>query len=726
MRRVLSAVIAALFLCVPIAAHAAGRVIVYPGQNPLSEQQNQQQRFHRLAVGTWIWNALGSNTAAGGVYANLSVVPNGGMYVAVQPTQANTLGSLYQIGVDDSATVPSGSSWTPNIAADSTQIVLQGLQSSPSGSLGPIVAPSSGLLQYYLVEAQLQTVDTDSQTISFINSNRTPSTRTVNTERMDEIVYQLKAGMAAASPTVPTVDTGWIPIATVLVPSGVSSITTGMVAAEPAFQGFIATGSNVSLAGLTLSTQSAGCLQVDSSHVVSSQPCTSGLGTVTGTSPINATTSAGVSTVTCTTCVTNVTATGNLSSTGGTTPQVKMTAAPSFTSVTASTATVNGNATIPNSGTATASANYGSQGAFQAQSSLWNGTSAVLHTWGVQTDTSGNLLFQWDAVPKLTLDSSGNLTATSFIGSGSGLTNLPLNQFSGLTANTCVRASSATTIASAAADCVTGLTPGSGIAVGTGTTPSVSIANNGVTQAQVLNGYIDLSSAQTVGGNKTFLNTLTFNNAPSSSNGYLSGSSTYGPTSATIAGPLSATTVAYTLPMGTSPFNSFTWVCGFAGGCGFQANTLACVQGVTCNLFDFQTVSSTNLIGADTSGNLGVRGNVTAANFFNGSRREWKFDIHPLNFDAVGVLKNLDLVSYRYKPDHGNPNDWKIGYIANDAPVMLSGQKHDHFDAGALATVDAKAILQLSHRVDGLEAMVKRLCRQKKNRREAVCRAFAH
>jgi hypothetical protein len=115
---------------------------------------------------------------------------------------------------------------------------------------------------------------------------------------------------------------------------------------------------------------------------------------------------------------------------------------------------------------------------------------------------------------------------------------------------------------------------------------------------------------------------------------------------------------------------------------------------------------------------------LTAANFFNGSRRAYKFDIHKLNFDALGILKETDWASYRYKPKYGDPKDKKIGFIADDTPAILSGQQHNHFDAGALATVDAQAILQLSRRMDGLESMVRTLCKEKKNRKEAVCRVY--
>lgn len=97
-------------------------------------------------------------------------------------------------------------------------------------------------------------------------------------------------------------------------------------------------------------------------------------------------------------------------------------------------------------------------------------------------------------------DGSQNLTSTcGILDTANGGTGA--NSF---TSGRCVRSSSATVFASAAGDCVTGLTAGTGITVGSGTTPSVGISNGGVGQAQVLNGYVDTSTTQSVNAVKNF------------------------------------------------------------------------------------------------------------------------------------------------------------------------------------------------------------------------------
>src|SRR5579875_1590755 len=322
MRRVILAVLCALSLTiVPHVSLADSRVVVYPGQVPLSEQTNLNVRFARLARGTNLRDFFGSNIGAG-VYSNLSVVPNGGMYVTVQPTNPNTLGSVYMIGADDPNPVPNGV--TPNLPADPTQILIWAAQQGSSGSIGPLTAPANGLQQYYIVEAQIQTVPANPQNVQFVNSAGATSYQNVNTQLVDALVYQLKPGVPSSTPQLPTVDSGWIPIANILVPGGASSITQSMITPYPAFNGFVINGSNVTISGLTLRGAPAGCLQTNSSGTVSVQPCTSGLGTVSSTFPITASTSNGIATVGCPTCVTSVSGSGAISSSGGTTPTISL------------------------------------------------------------------------------------------------------------------------------------------------------------------------------------------------------------------------------------------------------------------------------------------------------------------------------------------------------------------------------------------------------------------
>jgi hypothetical protein len=102
------------------------------------------------------------------------------------------------------------------------------------------------------------------------------------------------------------------------------------------------------------------------------------------------------------------------------------------------------------------------------------------------------------------------------------------------------------------------------------------------------------------------------------------------------------------------------------------------------------------------TGNATFLGQVTATQYNVGSKRAWKQDIQPLSFDALQVLHNTDFAAFRYRRGHGNPQAPHIGIIADDSPSVLSGKNHDHLDIEALATVDAKAILELHQQVTNL------------------------
>jgi hypothetical protein len=148
------------------------------------------------------------------------------------------------------------------------------------------------------------------------------------------------------------------------------------------------------------------------------------------------------------------------------------------------------------------------------------------------------------------------------------------------------------------------------------------------------------------------------------------------------------------------------------------------VQGVIPSDFGiFDVTAGLNLFAFSGAGNMGVYNNVTAANFFNGSKAAYKQDIHPLILNGLGVLDATSFVSYRYKPKYGDPADAKIGFVADTTPTVLSGKSHDHFDAGALSVVDAVAIKQLAARVNRIESSFRALCHKTVNRSEPECAA---
>lgn len=235
--RMLSRALLSALLCVATIAPAyADQIIIWPGQGAVSTEPNQQARFTSLAFGTWIRDVLGSNVAAGGTYSDLSVAPQTGLDVVVQPSLPNQPGSLYQLVQNDPTPLPP--STTPNLPADTELTVVQALQKTVSAPLGPLSPPgTAGQSIYYLIEAQVQKVDTTPVSLVFTNTDLTQTMQTVTTQRLNEVVVQTKAGTAATTPTSPTVDAGWIPIAYALIPYGTITVTSGMITMAPSYQG---------------------------------------------------------------------------------------------------------------------------------------------------------------------------------------------------------------------------------------------------------------------------------------------------------------------------------------------------------------------------------------------------------------------------------------------------------------------------------------------------------
>ena len=252
MKKILAAALAVCFalLAMPVQAQTApsGRSIVYPLENqPSVDAVLQPARFTRLALGSWMLHALNLTSNGSGAVSNCTTAPGTGLYVTVAPTLSGSLCGLYQVTADDANPMPVG--YTPNLAADPTLIVVQALQGGSTAALGPFTAPGVGLSVYWLLEAQISTTDTVASSRSFLNAlTGAVSHPTVATQRQDAIAYQLKQGTPGSSPSKPAVDSGWVPVAFVLVPNGKTQILTGDISDGGAtFHGFIPSGSAVTL-----------------------------------------------------------------------------------------------------------------------------------------------------------------------------------------------------------------------------------------------------------------------------------------------------------------------------------------------------------------------------------------------------------------------------------------------------------------------------------------------
>ena len=198
---------------------------------------NLEPRDVKAGLGEALYNILGSNPQ----FSNLSVTASGGLYVSVGPSTSGQFGALYQPGPLAPFAVggsPIGASGATQLAADSTQVMLQGLVGSPALSVGPLTAPSgSGTSISYLVECQVQEVSKTPQTQTFETlPNYTYTTATANRDLADTIACQSKASTASASPTTPSVDSGYVSIASVLVPNGTTTLSTSNITITTANQ----------------------------------------------------------------------------------------------------------------------------------------------------------------------------------------------------------------------------------------------------------------------------------------------------------------------------------------------------------------------------------------------------------------------------------------------------------------------------------------------------------
>ena len=225
MKKLIGALIGVLLFCaVHAPASAMDRVQWLYGLNPPSSWMNYAQRYTRLGFGQLIYD-LYANTA--GFYSNLTPTPTSGLSVAVGPSGANTIGSLYQYLPEEVTSFggPGGTS----LPSDANQIYLQGLSYAAGSSIGPLaVGTSGGQSVVDLIECKFQTADQTSQTGTFVSSLGVVTTSSVNRDRADTILCQYKASVSSTTPAVPSVDPGYIGVGYYTIPFGTVNVTNGM------------------------------------------------------------------------------------------------------------------------------------------------------------------------------------------------------------------------------------------------------------------------------------------------------------------------------------------------------------------------------------------------------------------------------------------------------------------------------------------------------------------
>lgn len=200
------------------------RVIVYPGQTPAETDILAGQKFTMTALAMLAQSVMGTGTVIDG----LACTPGGGLTVQIGP------GQILSLAAADASAYSS-------LGTDSSQMLKQGLILSPAALSCP--APGmAGQSINYLIEAQLQDIDSGSAVLQYYNSaTGAPyngpggSGASQATVRSCACVLQVKAGTAAitGSQASPSPDGGWAPVAVVTVANGQTSIVTGNISVAP-------------------------------------------------------------------------------------------------------------------------------------------------------------------------------------------------------------------------------------------------------------------------------------------------------------------------------------------------------------------------------------------------------------------------------------------------------------------------------------------------------------
>lgn len=204
------------------------RQIVWPGAIPLETDILNTNRNAMVAIGRLAMDVLGSSTLAAGLPCTPTAVPS--MAVNIGP------GAIYSLQNVDNIAYSS-------LAADTTdQTVKQGiLLASANTQLNMMAPATSGNSVLYLIQAAYSEVDSGAITLPFYNSANPaiPFSGPANngqpsyTKRAGTVNVQAKAGLAAASPVAPAVDTGFVPLYYVSIAYGQTAITASNIVFAP-------------------------------------------------------------------------------------------------------------------------------------------------------------------------------------------------------------------------------------------------------------------------------------------------------------------------------------------------------------------------------------------------------------------------------------------------------------------------------------------------------------
>jgi hypothetical protein len=150
-----------------------------------------------------------------------------------------------------------------------------------------------------------------------------------------------------------------------------------------------------------------------------------------------------------------------------------------------------------------------------------------------------------------------------------------------------------------------------------------------------------------------------------------------------------------------------------------QSNPLATQAGVNGRILTISTFRHNkkyaDQLAIDVNGNVGIRGSLSSL-----SSRTQKYDIFPYKENALNLLRNVNLVTYRYRGET-NADTKHVGFIAEETPSTLSGIRRTSINLDNSIAVTMAATKQLDGenrrmqaRIDALEREVANLQRSRR------------
>lgn len=113
------------------------------------------------------------------------------------------------------------------------------------------------------------------------------------------------------------------------------------------------------------------------------------------------------------------------------------------------------------------------------------------------------------------------------------------------------------------------------------------------------------------------------------------------------------------------------------------------------------TEQSANPVTYSNASVYATNGALTASSFNVGSLRKLKDDIKKMDFSALDIINDTEIVTFVFKSD--KTKEPRIGFIADDSSSWISTREHNSMDIYNCIGVLMKAVQELSEEVERLK-----------------------